>query len=543
MMREASTTDDQSEVFSFLSDPKTHGTEAPVFRIDTHGAVVFLAGGDAYKVKRAVRFPFMDFSTLEKRRAACEAEIVINKPNAPDIYIGVAPIVRTAGGLRLGGHGPVIEWAVRMRRFDEEATLDRVADREALSIDLIARLVRAILRSHERAPRRDGAAATEALKSYLDQNEAAFAADPELFDGRRAKDLARDARAALAATKDLMIARGEAGYVRRCHGDLHLRNIALIDGEPILFDAVEFDDAIATGDVLYDLAFLLMDFEERGLRRTANLVLNRYLWATDEAQLSGLAALPIFLSIRSAIRAKVVGAGLRFLDEGARARAVAQARRYFRFAEEFLKPQPPRLVAIGGLSGTGKSALAGEIAPFLGRPPGSVWLRSDIERKRLFGVGETEHLSAEAYNRANAKEVYLRLRRKAALALKAGQSVVVDAVHSKPEERDAVQGLAKEMGVPFAGLWLDAPLETRLKRVARRKNDASDADAAVAKAQIASAPNSLPWRRLDASDDLHAVAQAARSFLGISGSLACLAPMNSVGPIKASRARALAASD
>jgi uncharacterized protein len=507
-------TPDQSEVFSFLDDPKTFGNVASVRRIDTHGAAVFLAGADAYKVKRAVRFPFMDFSTLEKRRAACEAEIAINKPNAPDIYIGAVPIVRTAGGLSLdGGGGEIVEWAVHMRRFDEGATLDRLAERERFSADLVARLARAILTSHERAPRRDGWAATAALKRYLDQNEEAFAANTDLFDPKRANDLARDARAALAAVEDLLIARGEAGYVRRCHGDLHLRNIVLIDGEPTLFDAIEFDDAIATGDLLYDLAFLLMDLEERGLRSAANLLFNRYLWGSDEAHLSGLAALPIFLSIRSAIRAKVIAAGLSHLESEAKAQAAAEARRYFWFAEEFLRPQPARLAAIGGLSGTGKSALAGQIAPLLGRTPGAVWLRSDIERKRLFHVRETDRLPEEAYNAKAGKEVYGQLCRKAALALKSGQSVVLDAVHSKPDERSAVETLATELGVAFVGLWLEAPLETRVNRVAGRKNDASDADAAVAKAQVARGPGSSAWRRLDASVDLTVVTQAARAVL------------------------------
>jgi aminoglycoside phosphotransferase family enzyme len=252
----------------------------------------------------------MDFSTLEKRRAACEAEIAVNGPNAPGIYLGAVPITRAASGLALGGAGDIVEWAVHMRRFDENATLDRLADRQALSADLIAKLAFAILHSHERAPRRDGEAAAQALGRYLDQNEEAFAARPDLFEAERAKRLAADARASLKAARDLLVARGAAGYVRRCHGDLHLRNIALIDGEPVLFDAVEFDDSIATGDVLYDLAFLLMDLEERGLRRAGNQILNRYLRESDEAQLAGLAALPIFLSIRSAIRAKVVAAGL-----------------------------------------------------------------------------------------------------------------------------------------------------------------------------------------------------------------------------------------
>ncbi len=422
------------------------------------------------------------------------------------------PIVRTPQGLSLGGAGEIVEWAVHMRRFDEEATLDRLAERQEISADLFSRMVGAILGSHERAPRRDGLAAYEALARYLEQNEAAFAADPNLFDPSRARDLNRDARAALAAEKDLLIARGEKGYVRRCHGDLHLRNIALVHGEPILFDALEFDEGIATGDILYDLAFLLMDLEERRLRPAANLLLNRYLWGSDEAHLSGLAALPIFMSIRSAIRAKVVAAGLTHLVGEARGRAEAEARRYFWFAEEFLKPQPTRLVAVGGLSGVGKSALAGQIAPLLGRAPGAVWLRSDIERKRIFGVAEVDHLPQEAYSRDAAREVYAQLCRKAALALKSGQSVVVDAVHFKAEERDIIERVA--VGVAFTGLWLEAPLNTRLGRVAGRKNDASDADAVVARAQSAEGPDdNSHWRRLDASGDLPAVTRAAGVLL------------------------------
>ena len=246
-MHEALTAPDQSEVCSFLNDAKTFGAAGSIRRIDTHGAVVFLVGDDAYKVKRAVRFPFMDFSTLEKRRIACEAEISVNKPSAAEIYLEAVPIVRTARGLSFGGAGEIIEWAVHMRRFEEEATLDRIAERQELSTQVIIRLVGAILRSHRRAPRRNGRAAIAALERYLGQNEAAFAVEPGLFDPARARDLTRDARAALSETKALLIARGEMGYVRRCHGDLHLRNIVLMHGEPTLFDAIEFDDEIATG--------------------------------------------------------------------------------------------------------------------------------------------------------------------------------------------------------------------------------------------------------------------------------------------------------
>ncbi len=506
--RTATTFDDQSDVFSFLSNSGTFGSTS-VRRIDTHGAVVFLAGADAYKVKRAVRFPFMDFSTLEKRRVACEAEIAINKPNAPDVYLGVVPVVRTPRGLALGGAGEIVEWSVHMRRFDEDATLDRLAERDGLSTEVLVRLVEAIRRSHERAACRDGGRAFEALVHYIDQNEAAFAAAPLLFDPARASVLAKDARAALAAVKPLLLARGDAGYVRRCHGDLHLRNIALINGEPTLFDAIEFDDEIASGDLLYDLAFLLMDLDERRLRPAANLVLNRYLWRGDEAHLAGLAALPIFLSIRSAIRAKVVAAGLPHLQGEARDRAQIEARRYFWLAEEFLRPPAARRGAVGGLWGAGKSVVSSRIAPFLGRAPGAVWLRSDIERKRLFGVGETDHLSQDAYSKTANRTVYALLRRKSSTVLKSGQSVIVDAVHAMQEERAGVARVASDLGLVFTGLWLEAPLPIRLERAAGRKRDASDADPTVAAAQTSEGPSPATWRRIDASGDVKAATQAA----------------------------------
>ena len=186
--------------------------------------------------------------------------------------------------------------------------------------------------------------------------------------------------------RPVLLKRGEAGFVRRCHGDLHLRNIVLIDGEPTLFDAVEFSDEIASGDVLYDLAFLLMDLEERGLRAAANRLFNRYLAPEPPDALTGLVALPLFLSLRAAIRAKVEAAGAERLEGEGRDAARSLARRYFDRAVQFLSYAPPRLVAIGGLSGVGKSALGGALAPEIGRAPGALWLRSDVERKAMFGV-------------------------------------------------------------------------------------------------------------------------------------------------------------
>jgi aminoglycoside phosphotransferase family enzyme/predicted kinase len=511
---------DQSAAFALLADPRTHGLSSPPIRIETQGAVIFLADANAYKVKRAVKFPFMDLSTLARRKAACEAEVAVNAINAPEIYLGVVPITKRADGLTLGGSGEPIEWAVHMRRFDEHNTLDHVADREGLPPALIAELVRAILASHARAPIRNGAAAAESLRRYLRQNNKAFAESPELFPRDRVAALTARSDAMLTSVWKLLIARGRLGFARRCHGDLHLRNVVLIRGEPTLFDAVEFDDAIATGDVLYDLAFLLMDLWERGLKSEANLVLNRYLWASDEEHIAGLAALPILLSIRAAIRAKVLAASLPHLADGERDEMAAEARRYFSAAEAFLEPAPARLIALGGLSGSGKTTLAGAMAPFIGRAPGAVHLRSDVERKLEAGVAETDRLPQSHYTSAATAAVYASLRRKARLALGAGHSVVVDAVHARLGEREALAALAADCGVPFTGIWLEAPMPVLVERVRARIGDASDATEEVILQQTGYDIGLVTWHRLAATGELaQCTAEALRLVGGPRSSL------------------------
>jgi hypothetical protein len=500
---------EQAEVFAFLADPSAHGGVGPVERIDTQSAAVFLAGDDAYKALRAIRLPFLDFSTLDKRRAACEAEIAANRDNAPGVYLGATPIVRRGGGLAIGGEGEVVEWTTHMRRFDENATLDRIAERGALPPELIRDLAAAIRRSHDGAPPGDGERAIQSLATYLDQNQAAFAARPDLFAPARAAALDRESRAAFAALRPLLIARGRVGRVRRCHGDLHLRNIVLIDGKPTLFDAVAFDADIATGDVLYDLAFTLMDLWRRDQRAAANRLQATYLSLGRADELDGLAALPFFMSLRAAIRAKVEAANVAHLAGAARRSERTLARRYFVLAEGFLRPAPPRLVAIGGLSGTGKSALAAALAPGVGRAPGALVLRSDVERKRLFAVVETERLPSAGYDLAATEAVYARLIDKARRALAAGQGVILDAVYAKSAERRAVAELAAELAVPFAGLWLEAPVAQRLERIAQRRGDASDADASVAMRQSAEDLAEPGWSALAASGGLATLVAAA----------------------------------
>ena len=504
----------QGEVFAFLSDPATHAG-APVRRIDTHSAAVFLGGDRAFKVKRAVRYPFLDFSTLAQRKAACEAELEINRAFAPELYLRVIAITRERDGtLVLAGHGETVEWAVEMRRFDETKTLDRLADDNAIDLALAEGLARAVAATHARIPVVDAAPWIAALSTYIDRNEAAFRASPDLFDSAQAEALSGNSRIRLDRLRPLLAARGAQGLVRRGHGDLHLGNVALIDGNPVLFDAVEFDPLIAAGDVLYDLAFLLMDMVERDLGAAANMVLNRYLAETRRtSDLDGLAALPFFLSLRAAIRANVTASRAAIAAPADRQEPRRSAARYFALACRLIRPPPPVLIGIGGLSGTGKSQLARALAPELGPAPGAIVLRSDMERKALAGIGESERLPPAAYTTESAQRIYAALSEKAGRIVAAGHATIVDAVFARAEERDALRGVARTSGVTFHALFLTADMTTRLARVGARRGDASDADETVVIEQERYALGPNDWATVDASGTPAETLEGARRRL------------------------------
>jgi len=498
----------QSAVLEFLGRPDGNATPQ---RVDTHAAAVFLSRDRALKIKRAVRFPFLDYSTLAKRKAACEAEIAVNRPYAPSIYRGVVAITRQRdGSLAVGGDGEPVEWAVEMGRFDETQTLDHLAAAGKVDAALADALGRAVAQAHDKARAVKDLGFADVLGEIAAQNETELNGTPDLFSPASVASLAEATRDALAAVRPLLIAREHDGLVRRCHGDLHLGNIVLIDGKPVLFDAIEFDDRIATADVLYDLAFLLMDLIDRGLGHLATIVLNRYLADTRrDADLDALEALPLFMSVRAAIRAKVTAARLaqHADDKG----AAQSARDYHALAIRLLAPRAPVLVAVGGLSGTGKSLLARALAAELPAAPGAVWLRSDVERKALFGVTETDRLPEAAYTREATARVYARLAEKARRVLKAGHAVLVDAVFAAAPERAAIAQAAG--GAPFHGLFLVADLAVRVARVGARANDASDANAAVARAQEDYDLGVMDWQPVDASGTPAATLQAALAAL------------------------------
>jgi len=489
MMTGANSPTDQAEVAAFLADPATYGGLG-VERIDTHGSMVFMAGDRVYKLKRAVRFPYMDYGTLAKRASACEAEVRLNRRMAPSLYLGVAPVLRDAnGGLALGpvcentDHGDAVDWVVVMARVDQDTLFDQMAERGALTPDLMRQLADAIASFHASAERFTDRGGQIAMRWVVDDNIAELGERPDLFEPDRLAALADRSRSALDRHSTLLDRRRDQGLVRFCHGDLHLRNMCLVDGRPTLFDCIEFNDDIAIIDVLYDQAFLLMDLEHRGLRILANALFNRMLERTGD--IDGLALLPLFLSARAAVRAKVE----------ASAGKDQPARTYFDLAVSLIDPSGPKLVAVGGLSGSGKTTAARKLAPSIGPAPGAAVLRSDVLRKELHGVEETDRLPPDAYAPETTRRVYAELVDRARRIVSAEHGVVVDAVHARPEERKALEDAAHELDVPFRGVWLEADPETLIARVKGRSGDASDADEDVVRRQLTYDIGPLSWPR------------------------------------------------
>lgn len=507
--------DDQTAIIDWLRSPSTHGDD-DVECVETHISVVFLAGTRALKLKRAVQFDYVDFSTIALRRSACEAEVRINRRTAPMLYRGVVAVTREAdGSLALGGEGEACEWLVEMTRFDGHYLLDRVAERGELDTDTARALGTSIAAFHREAAPRPDHGGTPGMRWVVDGNARGFAGPGGSVLDPSAADLVtlgcRDLIDRHAARLD---ARRSGGLVRQCHGDLHLRNIVLLDGKPTLFDAIEFNDAIACVDVLYDLAFLLMDLWRRRLPLHANAALSAYAERMTVDELGGLALLPLFLSCRAGVRAKTSAtAATQQQDETARRTLEKTAREYLALAQRLLVTAAPRLLAIGGHSGTGKSTAGRLVAPGVGTVPGAFVLRSDALRKAMWGVEETARLPDEAYAPEISTAVYTQLRDRAGAALRAGHSVILDAVFGRADDRRAVEVVAADCGVPFTGVWLEAPQDVLESRVAGRQADASDADVAIVRRQLARDPGPLTWHRVDASQAPAVVAQAIGSML------------------------------
>jgi aminoglycoside phosphotransferase family enzyme/predicted kinase len=491
---------EQAETIEFLSRPDAYGLEGRVVeRHETHGSVVFLCGERAYKLKRAVRYDYMDYSTAERRRAMCNAELAVNGRLAPEIYLDVCPVLRDRDrALRIGSSGEregAIDWLVVMRRFPQDMLLEQMRRRGALTVPLMRMLAERVAAIHGATEIDCRFGGARGIAAVIEENI-------RVFEGMRGdplepKMIARweqSAHAALLRLQPLLDARRDDGHVRRCHGDLHLNNICLMEGRPVLFDAIEFRDDFACIDVLYDLALLLMDLDRHGLDAEANALFNRYLERSGDYQ--GLAALPLFMSCRAAMRAHVAVTAARTDKIGAATERLAEAVQMLALANGYLAQPEPKLLAIGGVSGTGKSTLATGLAPLLGCAPGAIVLRTDVIRKELLGVDELVPLPEQAYSTDVTQKVYALLAERAGAVLRSGYSAIADAVFGTSGERGAIEAVACLSSAPFQGIWLDAPAADLERRVAARRNDASDATVAVVQTQLRTIRKPANWMML-----------------------------------------------
>jgi uncharacterized protein len=513
--------EDQSSTVAFLSRPDTYGLSEAVEIMETHISMIFLAGPRVFKLKRAVHLPYADFSTPALRLKACAAEVARNGKTAPMLYLGVRHVTRGEdGGLVFDGGGEVVDAVVEMVRFDQRCLLDQMALAGALTAQLMEDTAQMIADFHASAPAAIGAGGAENTANVLSINEAGFATS-HLFHPDELSEFHAAFRSALQRHEALLDQRAKNGKVRLCHGDLHLRNICMFEGKPRLFDCIEFNDAIATIDVLYDLSFLLMDLWRRSLPASANRVMNRYLDQSGEED--GFALLPFFMAVRAAVRAHVTATQI---EEGSERSAElgASARSYFKLARSLLQISRPSLVAIGGFSGSGKSTIAEAAAAYIGAPPGARIIESDRVRKAMFGVPADTRLTASAYQPDVSAQVYREMLKRSQRILRNGGSVVAAAVFDRSDSRSDFENMARKVPARFSGLWLDAGVDLLKQRVASRNSGPSDATVEVLEQQLQRGAGEIGWKKIDArgsiaatvSDVLEAGGPQSVSIAGVS---------------------------
>lgn len=502
----------QADVLHFLSRSATHGGRRPQ-RLDTHISTIFLSGEHAWKLKKAVVLPFLDFSSLESRRRACEAEIEINRRAAPDIYLGVVAVTRGPdGALRLGGDGEAVEWLVHMRRFDQRTLFSKLVPAGRVDRHRIQALAEAVWRFHQGAPRRPDRGGAAAMAAVVDGNAASMAAHADILPPAQCAALTEATHTTLARLAGLLDERRAAGLVRHCHGDLHCGNICLVDGRPTPFDAIEFSETFACIDVFYDLAFLLMDLDRRGARPLAGYAFNHYLDLSGDYQ--AVATLPLFLSVRAAVRAHVSATMAAGAIGAERDRLTQTARDYLIAAQDYLSPPAPTLLAVGGLSGSGKSRMGRELAPLLAMPAAAV-VRTDSLRKHLMGAGLLDKLGPEGYTPEMGERTYQALYETCRQVLRAGHAAVADAVFAKPEQRDAIERVAREAGVPFKGLWLFTPPDLAASRIRTRRANVSDATVEVLERQLSYDLGNITWPQVQTGGSKVKALADGRTALGL----------------------------
>lgn len=461
-----------------------------VEELETHISWVLLTGEFAYKIKKPVDLGFADFSTLEKRRRFCDDELRLNRRLCPELYLEVAPIAGSVDAPQIGGAGTAIDYAVVMRQFPQDQLLSRLIADGEVDAGCIDRLAVQVAGFHERIERDEtGPHGTpETVLEFAEQNfESLLAAEADAVDQSNVESLLQWTRDEFERRRDVFCRRKAGGFVRECHGDMHLGNMAADNGGVLIFDCIEFNPELRWIDVMDEVAFTVMDLEDRGRPDFAMRFLDGYL--SHSGDYAGLEVLPFYLVYRALVRAKVAMLRLGQLSAGKEcSAAVAECSEYLNLARQYSRPAHPRLSITHGVSGSGKTTGS---QSFL-EEHHAIRIRSDVERKRLLGIGPTERTAEadkeHAYSAETTAQTYARLLEHSRNALRAGFSVVADATFLRRKDRDRFHQLASELNVPFQILDFQADVETLRERVTRRGrsgNDASEADLSVLEQQLA----------------------------------------------------------
>ncbi|BAN69737.1 bifunctional aminoglycoside phosphotransferase/ATP-binding protein [endosymbiont of unidentified scaly snail isolate Monju] len=460
--------------------------------IETHISWVILHDRYAWKLKKPLDLGFLDFSRLDQRRLFCEEEIRLNRRLAPDIYLGVVPITGTPESPRFGGEGPILEWAVQMRAFDADATLDRAHEIAPAQIDAIADCLAHFHRDIPKAPPESDYGTPAAVRAPVEGNFAALRRLDPPPSSRALLDVLEPRLQRLGERLEPHFsARREAGHIRECHGDLHLGNIAWMNEAPLIFDAIEFDPGLRFIDPVNELAFLAMDLHHRGQSALAWRLLDR--WLTHTGDHAGLAAWSYYLAYRAMVRAKIAAIRARQADDD-----FTPTRDLLALADALSRPGRPALVLMHGVSGSGKTHLSQALLEDLG----TVRLRSDVERKRLFGLGaqdDSRRNGTDIYTPEASRRTLATLLQKTEALLDAGLRVIVDATFLARSWREPFEQLAEARGLPWCIVSPQVPETLLRERVSARHHqgeDASEADLAVLTSQLANqqplAPDELP---------------------------------------------------
>jgi uncharacterized protein len=460
--------------------------------LETHISWVILAGDYAYKVKKAVNFGFLDFSTLQKRHFCCQEELRLNRRFARQLYLDVVSITGSVSEPLLNGPGKPLEFAVKMRRFSQDCLLGKLAaDRRLMPehVDEIAGLLADVHSIIDHAGEATDFGRADGIHHWVLENFARIreALQQEGVNPGLAR-LESWCQQEFGAIRSHLELRRKNGFIRECHGDLHLGNLALIDGRITPFDCIEFNPALRWIDVMSEAAFLMMDLLDRGYAALAYRFLNTYLQRTGDY--AGLRALRYYLVYRALVRAKV--AALRLVQADVQADGRAEARRdydgYTSLAADWAVPPAPFILIMHGVTGSGKSWYASRLAEKLG----AIQLRSDVERKRIYGYRAEAKTGSGVqtgiYSQAASEKTYTRLAGLAGSVVAGGMPVIVDAAFLKLRNRELFQRLSKSLDVPFCILHLEADEPTLIARIARRQQagvDPSEADLAVLKSQFA----------------------------------------------------------